>query len=149
MMTLTPDKLNTWSEVEKEQYAQILNNIIIKCWEDNSFQESLTSDPVSVCKENGLIIEGFNKVVVSDREGVEGELTLRIPPKPSTAELEAIELSEEELEKQAGGLTPTPTIKLTLDITLTVVTIVHSIITIINDGKEEADDWRGGKKKGG
>ena len=143
MMTLTPEILNNMSHSQNEQMEQILNKIITKCWEDNSFQASLTSDPVSVCKENGLIIEGFNNVEVANRKGSEGELILIIPPNPSTSELEAIELSEEELEKQAGGhrnqYSP---------LCATVVSI--SIVTVsIIFGKEEADDWRGGKKKGG
>jgi len=72
MMTLTPDKLNNLSESQKEEFVQILNNIVTKCWEENYFKELLSSDPIPVCKENGLILEGFNNVEVADREGLEG-----------------------------------------------------------------------------
>ena len=147
MMTLTPDKLNNLSESQKEEFVQILNNIVTKCWEENSFKELLSSDPIPVCKENGLILEGFNNVEVADREGLEGELVLRIPPKPSTGELEAIELPEEELEKQAGGQKVTPTIALTVSI----VESIYTVITIVRTlGGRTEDDWRGNDlKKGG
>ena len=143
-MTITPEILNNMSHSQNELMVQILNKIVTKCWQDNSFKELLTSDPISVCKENGLIIEGFNNVEVANRKGSEGELILRIPTKPSTAELEAIELPEEDLEKVAGGYTP--------------ISIIYSIITIVREtigrGKENGDDWRkeewgGDKKKGG
>jgi hypothetical protein len=145
-MTLTPEILNNMSHSQNEQMVQMLNKIVTKCWQDNSFKESLTSDPISVCKENGLIIEGFNNVEVADREGSKGELILRIPTKPSTAELEAIELPEEELEKQAGGQ------KISTPVCATIMSVL-SLITIIKETmssfRVEEDDWRGGKKKGG
>ena len=122
-MTLTPENLNDLSQHQNDQMVQILNKIVTKCWQDQLFKDSLITEPISVCKEYGLIIEGFKNVEVGDREGLEGELILRIPAKPSTAELEAIELPEEELEKQAGGVTPSVVI-------WTIIATINSIYSI-------------------
>ena len=150
MMTITPEKLNSLSESQNEQFIQVLNNIVSKCWEDSSFRNTLSNDPISICREHGLNIEGFNNVEVSDREALEGELVLRIPPKPSTSELEALELPEEELEKQAGGITPaTPSILLTASIIESIYTVCTIVRTL---GGRTEDDWRDkgkGPKKGG
>jgi len=131
------------SESQKEEFVQILNNIVTKCWQDDSFKDSLISDPVSICKEHGLILENFNNVEVGDREGSEGELILRIPPKPSTAQLEAIELPEEELEKQAGGITP---------VVWSVIYTINSVFSVVTIIKEttggRTEDWRGDDLKG-
>ena len=146
-MTITPEKLNDLSESQKEQFVQVLNNIVSKCWEDNSFKDTLSNDPISICRDYGLNIEGFNNVEVAEREAVDGELIIRIPSKPSTENLEAIELPEEELEKQAGGKQVSPTILLTVSIVESIYTVITIVKTV---GGRTEDDWRDkGPKKGG
>ncbi len=79
---------------ERKEYAKI----IAKAWVDEDFKKRLLADPASVLAENGIEIpEGMTVRVV---EGNENEILVPIPPRPP----ENAELSDEDLEKVAGGV---------------------------------------------
>ncbi len=78
---------------ERKEYAKIIG----KAWVDEEFKKRLLTDPVSVLKENG--IEVPQGMTVKFVEGKENEILVPLPPRPP----EAAELSDEDLEKVAGG----------------------------------------------
>ncbi|MFC1835033.1 NHLP leader peptide family RiPP precursor [Thermodesulfobacteriota bacterium] len=80
---------------ERKQYAKI----IAKAWIDEEFKKRLFDDPATVLKESG--IDTPERMTVKFVEGKENEILLPIPSRPP----ESAELSDEDLEKVAGGLT--------------------------------------------
>ncbi|MFH1725905.1 MAG: NHLP leader peptide family RiPP precursor [Elusimicrobiota bacterium] len=75
----------------KQEYGKI----VTECWRDEAFKKRFVSDPAAVLKERGVRIEeGVAVKVVQDTDKT---VHLVLPPKP------AGELSEEQLEKVAGG----------------------------------------------
>jgi hypothetical protein len=79
---------------ERNQYAKV----IARAWVDEEFKKRLLTDPSTVLKENGVEMpEGWTVKVVERKEK---EIHLTLPPRPS----ESVELSDEDLEKVAGGM---------------------------------------------
>jgi hypothetical protein len=77
---------------------QLETNLIEKCWKDPGFREKVLKDP------KGMLEGFFGKSLPSDYKVVIHEedantLHLAIPPAPS----KVTELSDEELERVAGG----------------------------------------------
>ena len=81
---------------------RILNSLIIKCWEDESFKNELVASPTQT-------FEKFAKIPVNLPEGVQlivNDQTnkmfvhINIPAKP---EIDDLELTDEQLEMVAGG----------------------------------------------
>lgn len=90
---------------------KILNEIILKAWEDDTFKQSLIQDPIKTIEETFnkklKLPEGKNLVV---KDQTSGEVVyINIPQK-----LKNVELTEEQLEAVAGGVhgpegcTPSP-----------------------------------------
>ncbi len=78
---------------ERKEYAKI----IAQAWVDDDFKKRLLADSATVLKENGIEIpEGMTVRFV---EWKENEIHVPLPPKP----VESEELSDEDLEKVAGG----------------------------------------------
>lgn len=89
-------------------------HVLRKTWEDEEFKKKLFGDPIPVLKEHGIEFPDGAKVnLVEGSEGAEGlrvnraeanenEITVALPPAGS------IELSDEDLEKVAGGLIDGP-----------------------------------------
>ena len=79
---------------ERKQYSKI----IAKAWVDEEFKAKLLADPVTVLAENGLEIpQGMTSRFVEKKEN---EILLPLPPRPR----DTAELSDQDLEKMAGGL---------------------------------------------
>ena len=93
-------------EQRKQKMQEIINTVISKCWEDESFKNEVISNPVSAITnltgEPFSVPEGKKFVAVDQTE--ENTIYLNIPPMP---DLDSLELSDEALEQVAGGLTPT------------------------------------------
>jgi hypothetical protein len=78
---------------ERKMYAKV----IAKAWRDEEFKKRLLNDPATVLKENGIEIP--EEMTVRFVERKEGEIVVPLPPpRPEFGEL-----SEEDLEKVAGG----------------------------------------------
>ncbi len=79
---------------ERKEYAKV----IAQAWTDEEFKKRLIEDPATVLNENGIEIpEGM---AVRFVEGKENEILVPLPPRPP----ESAELSDEDLEKVAGGI---------------------------------------------
>ncbi len=82
---------------ERKEYAKV----IAKAWVDDEFKKRLLADSAAVLKENGIEIpEGMTVRFVEQEEPKENEILVPLPPRPG----EAAELSDEDLEKVAGGV---------------------------------------------
>jgi len=79
--------------------------IIKHCWDDPAFRETFVADPKgTVAKYTGLAAANLPEIVV--HEEAPGSWHIVIPAKPGDAQ----ELSDADLEKVAGGTTPTITL---------------------------------------
>jgi hypothetical protein len=93
-------------EQQRQKIQEVVNTVISKCWEDDSFkQEVLTDSTAAITKLTGepfIVPEGKKFVAVDQTD--ENTIYLNIPPMP---DLDSLELSDEALEQVAGGITPT------------------------------------------
>ena len=101
--------------------------IIKHCWDDPAFREKFVADPKgTVANYTGLAAADLPKIVVHEEES--GSWHIVLPAKPAGAQ----ELSDEDLEKVAGGTTPT----------ITLVSAVSSLIlTPTQHISEEEGGW--------
>ncbi|WP_420551236.1 NHLP leader peptide family RiPP precursor [Tenacibaculum aiptasiae] len=88
---------------------KLLQTIIHKAWEDNSFKKHLIENPIDAIKnltgENVKVPEG-KTIVVRDQTD-SSFIYINIPAEPN---MDDMELTEEQLEIVAGGGNPTPPI---------------------------------------
>ena len=84
--------------MEGEELQKAYGKIVVKAWGDEEFKEKLLADPAAVFKDNGIDIpQGVEvKMVEAATEKV---VHFVLPPPPTEAEL-----SEEDLDKVAGGM---------------------------------------------
>ena len=83
--------------MEKEIFSEAFKKILAGAWFDDRFKAKLLADPIVVFKENGIELpEGVEVKVLENTEKV---IHLTLPPKP-----DASELSDDDLDKVAGGL---------------------------------------------
>lgn len=83
----------------------MVNALISKCWEDDSFRKELVNSPVrAIEKFTGktfVLPEGM-QLVVTDQTDTE-HVYINIPAQP---DFDSLELTDEQLEAVAGGITP-------------------------------------------
>ena len=81
---------------ESNEQGKKIGQLISKAWSNEEFKKRLLSDTMAVLKENGISVpEG---VTVKAVENTDKVFHIVIPPKPAGPEL-----SDEELDKVAGG----------------------------------------------
>ena len=85
--------------MDREEFQKAYGKVVAKAWADPDFKAKLLADPKTVLKENGL--EFPEDVELRVEENTDKLVHLILPPEP------AEQLSEEELEKVAGGSMPT------------------------------------------
>ncbi len=78
---------------QKEQNKKI-SQLVAKAWADDSFKKKLQSEPVAALKVEGVALP--DGLQVRAFENTDKSIYLVIPAKPT-------ELSDEDLEKAAGG----------------------------------------------
>lgn len=80
--------------MNKDEQSKRTSQLIAKAWADDGFKKKLLSDPVSTLKAEGVALpHGLQLRAVENTDKL---VYLVIPSRPS-------ELSEEDLEKAAGG----------------------------------------------
>ncbi|AEE48587.1 class IIb bacteriocin, lactobin A/cerein 7B family [Haliscomenobacter hydrossis] len=87
---------------QQEVYSQIVQ----KAWEDSEFKRELMNNPVAVMERVGgekVVLPEGKKLVVVDQSD-ESTIYFNIPRQ---VDLDSLELTEEQLEQVAGGITPT------------------------------------------
>ena len=80
--------------MNKEEQGKKLNQIIAKCWSDDSFKQKLLSDPAAVLKAEGAELPAG--LTIKAVENTDKVFHLVIPSKPT-------DLSDDDLDKVAGG----------------------------------------------
>ena len=81
--------------MDKNESQKAYGKLVAKAWSDDDFKAQLLSDPMTVFKENDLIIpEGIEVRMVENTENIRYFI---LPPEPSE------ELTDEELDGAAGG----------------------------------------------
>jgi hypothetical protein len=90
---------------QQEKSAELLKTLAQKAWESATFKEELIKNPIATIEQvtgKNLTNLADKRIVVEDQTD-ESIIYLNIPAKVDISELE---LTEEELEMIAGGLTP-------------------------------------------
>jgi hypothetical protein len=91
---------------QQEKGVELLKILAQKAWESTTFKEQLIKNPVAVIEQvTGKDLRNLNdkRIVIEDQTD-ESVIYLNIPAKVS---LDELELTEEQLEQIAGGITPT------------------------------------------
>jgi hypothetical protein len=87
--------------------------IVKRCWEDDKFHKEFIADPKGVfVKYLQVPASSLPQIVV--HQEAPGSWDIVLPPQPADAN----ELSEEDLEKVAGGTTPVVSIEVTIILTV-------------------------------
>lgn len=92
---------------QREKGAELLKILAQKAWESTAFKEQLIKNPVTTIEQvTGKDLKNLNdkRIVVEDQTD-ESVIYLNIPAKVSN--FDELELTEEQLEQIAGGITPT------------------------------------------
>jgi hypothetical protein len=90
---------------QQEKGAELLKTLAHKAWESATFKEELIKNPVATIEQvtgRSITNLGDKRIVVEDQTD-ESVIYLNIPAKININELE---LTEEQLEMIAGGVTP-------------------------------------------
>ncbi len=80
--------------MSNEEQGKKMNQVIAKCWSDESFKQKLLADPVATLKAEGVALpDGLS---VKALENTDKVFHLVIPAKPT-------DLTDDDLDKVAGG----------------------------------------------
>ncbi|WP_309848050.1 class IIb bacteriocin, lactobin A/cerein 7B family [Chryseobacterium sp. SLBN-27] len=85
---------------------QLNAQVVQKAWDDAQFRSELVADPVGAMEKltgHKINLPAGQKLVVVDQTN-DSTVYFNIPKKPN---LDALELTEEQLEQVSGGITPT------------------------------------------
>ncbi len=94
-----------YTQEQKNQGAELMKSLVEKAWDNAAFKDQLVNNPVAAIE--ALTGKEFNmpqgkKIVVEDQTN-ESVVYFNLPAQPN---LDELELSEEQLEGVAGGVTP-------------------------------------------
>ena len=96
--------------MKKQAMAQdVMNNIIVKCWEDENFKNELMANPLETLEKftgHPVNLPEGKRLVVKDQSEDKDVIYLNIPAEP---DLENLELTDEQLELVSGASTPVAT----------------------------------------
>jgi len=90
---------------QQKQAQEVIQNIIMKCWEDESFKENLKNDPVITIEKfvgHSITVPEGHELIVVDQSH-KNNIYMNIPAKPN---LNDLNLTDEQLEQVSGGILP-------------------------------------------
>lgn len=90
-------------KLANEQQLNIINDLIIKSTNDSKFKAEFINNPKKVIEDSYEFKVYDNVKLVVEDQSDENKIFINIPRKP---DLNEVELTDEELEKVAGGGTP-------------------------------------------
>ena len=103
--------------------------LVEKCWKDPEFKKQILADPKGMLERFvGTKLPGDLKIFVHE-ENAE-TLHFSLPPEPTNS----TELSDEDLEKVAGGTEIVAALSVTLTAALTIAGVVGSARATVNHG---------------
>jgi hypothetical protein len=99
------------NQLSTEQFAHGMQKLYAKAWKDDAFRNALLSDPrAAIEKEYGTPLpKGLN---IEVHEQTDQTLHFVLPPKPRKAS--GGELSDEDLDRVAGGITGIPPVTISV-----------------------------------
>jgi len=119
--------------------AELEARIIKRCWTDEAFRTELLADPVACfVKHTGLPAEQAPNIVVHEERGRDWHIV--VPARPARAG----ELSDEDLERVAGGTDPLTTVVATVGsatVTIMVTSAVASAVVSFTMTIKETNKW--------
>jgi hypothetical protein len=100
--------------------------IVKHCWEDEEFRKEFTADPMGTfIRYLQVPRAGLPKIVIHEEEP--GSWHIVLPSKPASTD----ELSEEDLEKVAGGTTPVSGVVSVISLTVHSASIIGTVSATI------------------
>lgn len=93
------------TQEQQKQGTELIKTLAQKAWESSTFKEQLVKNPLATIQSitgKPFTLPENKKIVVEDQTD-ESVIYFNIPAEPN---LDEIELSNEQLELVAGGLTP-------------------------------------------
>ena len=103
--------------------------LVEKCWKDPEFKKQILADPKSMLERHlGKKLPGDLKIFVHE-ENAE-TLHFSLPPAPTNA----TELSDEDLEKVAGGTEVIAVLSVTVSAALTIIGSVGGVAATVSNG---------------
>jgi hypothetical protein len=94
-----------YTKEHQEKGAELMKSLVEKAWESASFKDQLIKNPLATIQEftnKSFVLPDNQSIVVEDQTN-ESVIYFNIPAEPN---LDGLELTEEQLELVAGGLTP-------------------------------------------
>ena len=103
--------------------------LVEKCWKDPEFKKQILADPKGMLERHlGKQLPGDLKIFVHE-ENAE-TLHFSLPPAPTNA----TELSDEDLEKVAGGTEVIAVLSVTVSAALTIIGSVGGVAATVSNG---------------
>ena len=94
-----------YTKEHQEKGAELLKTLVEKAWESATFKDQLVKNPLATIQEftnKNFSLPDNKRIVVEDQTN-ESVIYFNIPTEPN---FDGLELTEEQLELVAGGLTP-------------------------------------------
>lgn len=94
-------------ESQQQKATDLINNLISKSWEDKTFKAELIKNPLQTIEKTYgkvLNLDDSNIRFVVEDQTDDSVIYLNIPHE---IDIDTLELTEEQLEMIAGGITPT------------------------------------------
>jgi len=114
------------------------DKIVNEYWSSDNFKEELATNPINALNQIGITItRSFDKIVVEEQSNA-NTIYLNIPNKKVLKSFD-LDLSEEDLEKIAGGLDPVTTTTITITVIAASIAIANSVYKF---GNGLFDGWK-------
>jgi len=106
-----------YTKEQQEKGAELIKTLVEKAWESAAFKDQLVKNPAETIEEftnKSFSLPDNKKIVVEDQTN-ESVIYFNIPAEPN---FDGLELTDEQLELVAGGITPTFYVGVTVGIAI-------------------------------